>query len=66
MISSDSQDVDSGIRYVSYQLTIENVTAEDFGDYECRYFKYASIETAKVTLTPHGKSLKVVLSKIIH
>ncbi|KAH0557332.1 hypothetical protein KQX54_004262 [Cotesia glomerata] len=55
VIPSYSHDVNSEIRYASYQLTIENVTAEDFGDYECRYFKYASIETAKVTLTPHER-----------
>ncbi|XP_044594037.1 platelet-derived growth factor receptor alpha-like [Cotesia glomerata] len=40
---------------VTLQLTIKNVVKEDFGNYECRLYKSASVETAKINLTPHDK-----------
>lgn len=42
---------------VTVKLTIKNVVKEDFGNYECRLYKYAFVEAANINLTPHGESL---------
>ncbi|XP_044594039.1 hemicentin-1-like [Cotesia glomerata] len=42
-------------RLVSLELTIENVTSEDFGEYQCRLYEYASVVTGKINLQPHER-----------
>nr|ACE75298.1 hypothetical protein GIP_L3_0010 [Glyptapanteles indiensis] len=41
--------------YVSFELTIKNVTLEDFGEYECFIYEYSSVKTAKIKLEPHER-----------
>ncbi|XP_074106820.1 mast/stem cell growth factor receptor Kit-like [Cotesia typhae] len=48
---------------VTVKLTIKNVVKEDFGNYECRLYKYASVEAANINLTPHErKHLEISLN----
>ncbi|CAG5073957.1 Similar to Kdr: Vascular endothelial growth factor receptor 2 (Mus musculus) [Cotesia congregata] len=54
---------------LNLELIIENVTAEDFGEYECFVYQYSKVESARINLVPHQhKHLDVSLksSEIEH
>ncbi|KAH0555171.1 hypothetical protein KQX54_015771 [Cotesia glomerata] len=39
--------------FVIFELTIENVTPGDFGEYECVIYEYSSFKSDKIYLEPH-------------
>ncbi|KAH0552179.1 hypothetical protein KQX54_006570, partial [Cotesia glomerata] len=38
---------------LNLELTIENVTTEDYGEYECFVYQYSKVESARINLVPH-------------
>ncbi|KAG8035215.1 hypothetical protein G9C98_001705 [Cotesia typhae] len=38
---------------LNLELTIKNVTAEDYGEYECFVYRYSKVKSAKINLVPH-------------
>ncbi|KAG8033940.1 hypothetical protein G9C98_008421 [Cotesia typhae] len=40
--------------FVIYELTIENVTPEHFGEYGCFIYEYSTVKSDTIYLAPHG------------
>ncbi|CAG5075848.1 Similar to Hmcn1: Hemicentin-1 (Mus musculus) [Cotesia congregata] len=44
------------VGFVIFELTIENVTPGDFGEYECVIYEYSSFKSDKIYLAPHERN----------